>query len=72
MDCCFGMFMPTYVMCGVSVNCVGGYLLLTLLIQFLVLCEQVIEGLDGLVNLESLFLGKNKITKLQVSFSVVC
>ena len=27
---------------------------------------QVIEGLDTLVNLESLFLGKNKITKLQV------
>ena len=25
----------------------------------------MIEGLDGLVNLESLFLGKNKISKLQ-------
>ena len=27
---------------------------------------QVIEGLDTLVNLDSLFLGKNKIEKLQV------
>ena len=27
---------------------------------------QVIEGLDCLINLEKLFLGKNKITKIQV------
>ena len=34
------------------------------------ICAQAIEGLDALVNLESLFLGKNKITKLQVQMKV--
>jgi protein phosphatase 1 regulatory subunit 7 len=29
-------------------------------------CTQTIENLDALVNLEELWLGKNKITKLQV------
>jgi len=31
-----------------------------------VILFQEIEGLDNLINLESLFLGKNKITKLKV------
>lgn len=32
----------------------------------------MIENLDSLVNLEQLWLGKNKITKLQVRFSDTC
>ena len=33
--------------------------------------SQKIEGLDALVNLEELWLGKNKISKLEVSRSIV-
>ena len=32
---------------------------------------QVIEGLSSLINLESLFLGKNKIKKLEVYFRCI-
>ena len=41
------------------------YLKLSLGLHRLFCCLQVIENLDTLVQLDSLYLGKNKVTKIQ-------